>query len=125
MVNEDILVCLLYIFCVVPVLIYIGVQRAGTPELLFKGLLALGCITFLYHSYRLYTKWRAGSSSLWIDLVYLTVVAIPFLWIGYYEKEASRQAYEMLLLLGFGTLGYNIYTLVLHLSTVTGGKDAK
>jgi len=50
---------------------------------------------------------------------------MPFLWIGYYEKEASRQAYEMLLLLGFGTLGYNIYTLVLYLSTVTGGKEAK
>ena len=50
------------------------------------------------------------------------MIAIPFLWIGFYKKEASRQAYDMLLLVGFGTLGYNIYTVFLHLNTVSGGE---
>jgi len=44
------------------------------------------------------------------------------LWIGYYGKETSRKAFEMLLLLAFSALGYHSYNLILQLNTVTGGK---
>lgn len=122
--DYDVAAACFYIFLIVPVLVYIGIERANTPEYIFKGLLGLGVILFLYHLHSVYIKLRAGSSNLWIpwiDLLYM-VIAVPLIWIGYYEKEASRQHYEMLLLLAFGTLGYNIYTVILHSHTVTGGR---
>ena len=67
----------------------------------------------------------AGSSNLWIDFLYIILIVPAFLWIGVYEKETSRQAFDFMLLLGFGTLGYNIYELMLQLNTVTGGRDIK
>lgn len=122
--NDDIITAVFYICIIVPVLVYVGVQRADTSEYVFKGLLGLGLILFLYHLYGAYIKWRAGSSNFtlpWTDFLYM-VISIPLIWIGFYEKEASRQHYEMLLLLAFGTLGYNVYTIILNLSTVTGGR---
>lgn len=122
--NDDIITAVFYICIIVPVLVYVGVQRANTSEYVFKGLLGLGLILFLYHLYGAYIKWRAGSSNFtlpWTDFLYM-VISIPLIWIGFYEKEASRQHYEMLLLLAFGTLGYNVYTIILNLSTVTGGR---
>ena len=122
--NDDIITAIFYICIIVPVLVYVGVQRADTSEYVFKGLLGLGLILFLYHLYGAYIKWRAGSSNFtlpWTDFLYM-VISIPLIWIGFYEKEASRQHYEMLLLLAFGTLGYNVYTIILNLSTVTGGR---
>jgi len=44
------------------------------------------------------------------------------LWIGYYKKETSRQAFEMLLLLAFSALGYHLYSLMLEIKTVSGDK---
>ncbi len=122
--NDDIITAVFYICIIVPVLVYVGVQRANTSEYVFKGLLGLGLILFLYHLYGAYIKWRAGSSNFtlpWTDFLYM-VISVPLIWIGFYEKEASRQHYEMLLLLAFGTLGYNVYTIILNLSTVTGGR---
>ena len=119
--DEYIISAIFYICIIVPVLVYVGVQRANTSEYVFKGLLGLGIILFLYHLYGAYNKWRAGSSNLWSDFLYI-VISVPLIWIGFYEKEASRQHYDMLLLLAFGTLGYNIYTIILHTSTVTGGR---
>ena len=122
--NDEIIAAVFYICIIVPVLVYVGIQRANTSEYVFKGLLGLGLILFLYHLYGAYIKWRAGSSNFtlpWTDFLYM-VISIPLIWIGFYEKEASRQHYEMLLLLAFGTLGYNVYTIILNLSTVTGGR---
>jgi hypothetical protein len=50
----------------------------------------------------------------------VALVAPLLFWIGYYKKETSRQAYEMLLLLGFSAAGYHLYNLIVQLSTVTG-----
>ena len=107
-----------------PVLIYIGVQRAGSfeyfrPELLIGASIAL----FLYHSYRCYKKLVMGDSSLWVNLIHMLVVAPLLLWIGYYGKETSRAAYELLLMTGFAALGYHLYNLALEANTVTADKS--
>jgi hypothetical protein len=67
-----------------------------------------------------YNKWQAGSSSLWVNLVYLLFVAPVLFIIGYYQKETTRLFFESTLFLGFATLGYNIYNLFIQLNTVTG-----
>ena len=52
----------------------------------------------------------------------MLVVAPLLLWIGYYGKETSRAAYELLLMTGFAALGYHLYSLALQANTVTGDK---
>ena len=65
---------------------------------------------------------KTGSSSLWVNLIHMFLVAPLLLWIGYHGKNTGRAAFEMLLMLAFTALGYNLYGLVLELNTVTGGK---
>jgi len=64
-----------------------------------------------------------GDSSLWVNLIHMLVVAPLLLWIGYYGKETSRAAYELLLMTGFAALGYHLYSLALQINTVTGDKS--
>jgi hypothetical protein len=56
-------------------------------------------------------------------LIHVLLVAPLLFWIGYYKKETTRQAYEMLLLLAFAAGGYNLYNLIVQVSTVTGVAD--
>lgn len=53
------------------------------------------------------------------------IIAPLLLWIGYYGKDTTRAAFEMVLMIGFASLGYHIYRLMLELNTVTGGKEIK
>jgi hypothetical protein len=114
---------LVNIFFVSPLLIYVGVQRASSPEWLYQGLIGLAALIFGYHLFMVYNKWLSNSSSLWVNLIYVLFVAPVLFVIGYYKKETSRLFFEATLLLAFATLGYNIYNLVLQLNTVTGDSN--
>lgn len=120
--DSHTLLALFHVGIVAPFLIYVGVQRAATPEFVFNGLLGLAGAILLYHLYRAYSKWISGSSSLWVNLIHIVLVVPVLVWIGYYKKETSRQAFEMLLLLAFAALGYNLYSLMLEIKTVSGDK---
>ena len=120
--DSHTLLALFHVGIVAPFLIYVGVQRAATPEFVFNGLLGLAGAILLYHLYRAYSKWISGSSSLWVNLIHIVLVVPILVWIGYYKKETSRQAFEMLLLLAFAALGYNLYSLMLEIKTVSGDK---
>jgi len=45
-------------------------------------------------------------------VIHVLLIAPLLLYIGYHQKETPRQAYEMLLLLAFGALGYHLFSLV-------------
>ena len=120
--DHHILLALFHVTVVSPFLIYIGIQRAATPDFIFNGLIGLAGAVLLYHLYRAYSKWISGSSSLWVNLIHIVLVVPVLVWIGYYKKETSRQAFEMLLLLAFAALGYNLYSLMLEIKTVSGDK---
>jgi type IV secretory pathway VirB3-like protein len=67
-----------------------------------------------------YNKWLTGSSSLWVNLLFVLFVAPVLFTIGYYKKDTSRIFFEATLFLAFATLGYSIYNLFLQLNTVSG-----
>jgi hypothetical protein len=61
-------------------------------------------------------------SSLWVNLIHMFLVAPLLLWIGYHGKNTGRAAFELVLMLAFAALGYNLYGLILGMNTVTGAK---
>lgn len=119
MLDHHIILNLFHIFFVSPLLIYVGIQRSGSPEWLYMCLIILSIIIFAYHLFRLYTKWIKGSSGLWVNLIHILLVAPVLFIIGYYGKATTRAFFEIILLLGFAALGYNVYNLYIEVTKVT------
>ena len=120
--DHHLVLSIFHVAIVAPFFIYVGIQRASSPEWLFRLIFAIGVVVILFHSFRAYGKWRAGSSSLWVNIIHVVYVGPLMLWIGSQQKETPRAAFEMLLLLAFATGGYHLYNIVLQANTVTGGK---
>ena len=107
------LIGVLHVAFVVPLLLWVGFNRAATPEWTYTFLLGLSILVFLYHGYKAIGRWLAKSPVIWVNLIHMILVAPLLFWIGYNGKKTERPAYDMLLLLAFGALGYHLYKLVL------------
>ena len=114
--DKYIILNLFHIFFVSPLLIYIGIQRGGSPEWIYMFLIILSIVVFSYHLFKLYTKLIKGSSGLWVNLMHILLIAPVLFVIGYYGKATIRAFFEVALLLGFAALGYNIYNLFIQLN---------
>lgn len=106
------LVVILHVAVIVPFLLYIGFNRAATPEWMYNVLFGSGIIVFIYHAYLSITRLMAASPIVWRNLIHALLVAPLFLWIGYYGKKTERPAYDMLLLSAFGAFGFHLYKLI-------------
>jgi hypothetical protein len=58
-----------------------------------------------------------------VNLVHVGLVAPLLLWTGYHGKKTERPAYDMLLLLAFGALGYHTYKAIV-LTELLGRKES-
>jgi hypothetical protein len=96
----------LHVFLVSPFVIYVGLARESMPDAVYATLLGLGCFILAYHGYKAFLKLQEGQSA-WINWIHIFLVAPLFIILGYLKKSASRRYYEMMLLLGFATLGYH------------------
>jgi hypothetical protein len=117
--DSHLLLSLFHIFAVVPLLLYVAINRANTPKAVYGVLLVLGAIVTLYHAYKGWNRFMTGSSGLWINTIHFLYVGPLMFYIGYYEKDTPRYAYELLALLGFAALGYHIYSLILSMNVIT------
>lgn len=116
--DTHLLLSLFHIFAVVPLFLYVAIQRGNIPTALYGFLLVLGAIITVYHGYKAFNKFMVGSSSLWVNMIHVLYIGPLMMYIGYREKDTPRYAYELLALVGFAALGYHMYQLVLAMNVL-------
>lgn len=116
--NSHIVLALLHIFIIAPALISVAIFRSQNPDWVFQILFATGLVVLLYHGYKVIWKIASNTSSAWINLIHVLIVAPLLLYIGSKQKFTPRPAFEMLAMTGFAALGYHLYNIItiLHLN---------
>lgn len=104
---------LFHILVISPFFLYIAYCRGLVPSWVYQGLVALGLLVLVYHSYKVMVLWRASSPNLWINLIHVFFVAPLLLFIGKSAYDTPRWAFEVLALEAFAALGYHTYRIVL------------
>lgn len=117
MIDAHAIVSLFHIFFVSPLFLAVGYMRSNTPIWLYWLLLGLGCIVFVYHTYKFMLRYANKSSFQWVNLIHMFAVAPLMVYVGYYQKQSMRFGYELMLMLGFASLGYHLFSLIRSLQT--------
>ena len=117
------LVALLHVTVIVPFLLWVGFNRAATPDWMYSVLFGTGLIVLLYHTYKAISRLIAASPVIWINLIHVFLIAPLILWIGYYAKRTERPAYDMLLIAAFGAFGFHLYRLIVISQTFVHTKE--
>jgi len=123
MIDHHLLLSLFHIAVVVPFFLYIGFQRAATPEMIYNILFGTGLLVLVVHGSKAIVRLVAKSPGAWINLIHVFIVAPLMLYIGYNGKKTQRPAYEMLLMAGFAALGYHLKTLIISSQTFLKDDD--
>ena len=116
--DTHLLLSLFHSFAVVPFFLYIALNRANTSQNVYRAAFVIGILITLYHGYKSVIKLKAGSQSVWVNLMHVAFFGPLLVYIGYSEQNTPRAAYELLALSGFGALGYHIYHMITSLTLV-------
>lgn len=112
--DKHVLINLFHILLVVPFFTWVGVSRGNLPNGAFIACLVIGMIVMLYHAFKAWNRLAAGSSYAWVNLIHALWIGPLLIYIGIHKKDTIRAAFELLLLTGFGALGYHLYELAAH-----------
>jgi hypothetical protein len=102
------LVHLFHVLIVGGLFLYVGIYRDNIYEKLFPALFYLGLIVITYHLYKIYGYLNVGKS-IWINLIHVFIIGPLLVYIGYHGEKTSRKYFEMLLMLGYASIGYHLY----------------
>lgn len=108
--NSRLLVQLFHILFVGSLFIYVGVNRDKIYTPIFSLLLILGIIIILYHLYKIYIYLNVDKS-IWVNIIHIILIGPLLVYIGYNKEKTSRKYFEILLMLGFASIGYHLYYL--------------
>ena len=117
------LIVILHVTVIVPFLLYVGFNRAATPDWMYSVLFGTGIIVLLYHTYKAISRLISASPLVWVNLIHVFLIAPLLLWIGYYAKRTEHPAYDMLLISAFGALGFHLYKLIVISLTFVHTKE--
>ena len=109
--DKESIVHLFHILIVGTLFLYVGTKKTSIPKMMFPILLGVGAIIILYHAYKLYNKIVKGKGY-WVNLIHIFLVVPLLLYIGYHGDKTARLYFELLLMLGFASIGYHGYYLV-------------
>lgn len=101
---------LFHILIVGGLFLYVGINRDKIYGWLFNVLFYLGFIIIFYHLYKVYGYLKANKG-IWVNLIHILIVGPLLVYIGYNGEKTSRKFFEMLLMLGFASIGYHLYYL--------------
>lgn len=104
--NTESLVHLFHILIVGSLFLYVGIVREKIPKWMFPVLLILGVIIIIYHIYKSYIYMKADKPY-WVNLIHILLVGPLLVYIGYNRENTSRRYFEILLMLGFASIGYH------------------
>jgi hypothetical protein len=108
--DSHALVHLFHILIVGSLFLYVGINREKIYKPLFNILLFLGLVIVFYHLYKIYGYLNVGKS-IWVNLIHVFIVGPLLIFIGYTGEKTSRKFFEILLMLGFASIGYHLYYL--------------
>ena len=109
--SSSTIVHLLHILLVGSLFLYVGIKGKNIPPPMYPFLLGLGIFIFFYHSYVAYNRMKKGSP-IWINLIHMFIIAPLLVYIGYNNTNTKQRYYEILLMLGFASIGYHGYYLL-------------
>lgn len=107
---ELMLVHLFHILIVGSLFLYVGIQKIKIPHWLFIVLLVLGVIIIPYHMYKASKYIKLGINP-WFNMIHILLVGPLLVWIGYNKEKTPKYAFDLLLMLGFASIGYHGYYL--------------
>ena len=103
---------LFHILFVGGLFLYVGILKTKTYPPVFVLCFWLGILIILYHSVKLFIKWKGGKS-FWVNLIHIFIIGPLLIYIGYEKEKTSRKYFEILLMLAFASIGYHLYYLIL------------
>jgi hypothetical protein len=80
--DTHVIINLFHILIVAPFLLWVGISRGNLPEGVFIGLIVLGIIVALYHSFKAYRRIISGSGYAWVNLIHALWIGPLLLFIG-------------------------------------------
>ena len=104
------MVNLFHIIIVGGLFLYVGVKKDKITKLLFNILFYLGFIIIFYHIYKTYNYIKIGKDY-WVNLIHILIIGPLLINIGYKREKTKRLYFEILLMLGFASIGYHLYYL--------------
>ena len=116
--DKEVYVHLFHIIIVGGLFLYVGIYRTNIPKTMFPVLLGLGLVIILYHMFKVYTYIKQGKGY-WVNLIHILLVGPLLLYIGFNGEKTARLYFELLLMLGFASIGYHGYYLALALAINT------
>lgn len=101
---------LFHILIVGSLFLYVGIYRTLIPAPMYNILLGLGLIIIFYHCFKVYNYIKLGKGY-WVNLIHIFIVGPLLVYIGYNREKTARLYFELLLMLGFASIGYHGFYL--------------
>ena len=102
---------LFHILIVGSLFLYVGIHRTNIPKFMYPLLLGLGIIIILYHISKVY-NYIKQEKPYWVNLIHVFLVGPLLVYIGYNREKTKRLYFELLLMLGFASIGYHGYYMI-------------
>jgi len=109
--NKDFLVHLFHILIVGSLFLYVGINKNKIFGFMYPILLSIGVIIIFYHGYKMYNHIKLHQSY-WVSLIHIFIVGPLLIYIGYNGTKTQRYFFEILMMLGFASIGYHLYYLL-------------
>lgn len=109
--TSSVFIHLFHILIVGSLFLYVGMKKTTIPSFMYLILMILGSIIILYHGFKAYNKLTMGLNP-WINYIHIFIIGPLLLYIGLNREKTQRFCFEILLMLGFASIGYHGYYLV-------------